>query len=302
VADRCRHNCCIGWEIDVDEDTLEKYRALSGEVGARIRASLTESEGCTCFCLGDGERCVHLDEQGLCRIIRELGEESLCEICREHPRFYHWIGERREGGLGAACEEAARLILDEADYASLVQANGEEVTITPETGKDFDAFAWRVALYGVLSDAALPYEERRRLVRARYALPTRLEGEALTALLAELEYLSEDHRALLAEAALRKAEPPAVAAERFLAYLVYRHASPAEDEADFRLSVSLALQIERLFCGMTASLGLSSVEAARILSEELEYSEENTAAIRQALLEAELQGTSNVTPAESGTT
>ena len=26
IADRCKHSCCVGWEIDVDKDTLEKYK------------------------------------------------------------------------------------------------------------------------------------------------------------------------------------------------------------------------------------------------------------------------------------
>ena len=25
IADKCKHNCCIGWEIDIDNDTLEFY-------------------------------------------------------------------------------------------------------------------------------------------------------------------------------------------------------------------------------------------------------------------------------------
>ena len=27
-ASRCRHSCCKGWEIDIDEDTAEKYRTM----------------------------------------------------------------------------------------------------------------------------------------------------------------------------------------------------------------------------------------------------------------------------------
>ena len=27
IADKCEHNCCVGWEIDVDESALEKYIA-----------------------------------------------------------------------------------------------------------------------------------------------------------------------------------------------------------------------------------------------------------------------------------
>ena len=25
IATACKHNCCIGWEIDVDENAFEKY-------------------------------------------------------------------------------------------------------------------------------------------------------------------------------------------------------------------------------------------------------------------------------------
>lgn len=33
IADRCRHNCCIGWEIDVDGDSLAAYDQIGGEDG-----------------------------------------------------------------------------------------------------------------------------------------------------------------------------------------------------------------------------------------------------------------------------
>ena len=28
IADRCRHTCCVGWEIDIDPGTLAQYRAI----------------------------------------------------------------------------------------------------------------------------------------------------------------------------------------------------------------------------------------------------------------------------------
>lgn len=40
IADRCRHNCCIGWEIDVDEDALAAYRTVGGEMGERCAGIL----------------------------------------------------------------------------------------------------------------------------------------------------------------------------------------------------------------------------------------------------------------------
>ena len=44
IADRCRHSCCIGWEIDVDEDSLAFYEGLEGEYAPAIRASIDTAD------------------------------------------------------------------------------------------------------------------------------------------------------------------------------------------------------------------------------------------------------------------
>ena len=33
IADKCRHSCCVGWEIDVDDATMEKYKLIEGDMG-----------------------------------------------------------------------------------------------------------------------------------------------------------------------------------------------------------------------------------------------------------------------------
>ncbi len=81
IAGRCRHSCCIGWEIDVDEDTYDAYQSVTGEIGERLRASLSD-EDTFHFILGEGERCPFLNRDNLCDLILSLGEDSLCEICR----------------------------------------------------------------------------------------------------------------------------------------------------------------------------------------------------------------------------
>lgn len=116
IADRCRHSCCVGWEIDVDDGTVEVYEGLGGELGREIRSHI--SGGVIAMC-SDG-RCPFLDSRGLCRIISSLGEEYVSDICREHPRFYHSVGGRIEGGIGISCEEAARIILSSDGYADFI--------------------------------------------------------------------------------------------------------------------------------------------------------------------------------------
>lgn len=114
TAGSCSDNCCIGWEIDIDDETLLKYKSLNSPFAAELNKSYTVSDdGSTCFRLCENERCIHLDENNLCRIISKLGEDYLCEICREHPRFYAFLPDRTECGLGLCCEEACRLLLTE---------------------------------------------------------------------------------------------------------------------------------------------------------------------------------------------
>ena len=51
IADKCSDNCCIGgWEIDIDEDTYERYQQMSGETGEKLRSSIIQTEdGDYCF-------------------------------------------------------------------------------------------------------------------------------------------------------------------------------------------------------------------------------------------------------------
>ena len=110
-ADRCVHSCCMqNWDIDIDEATAMKYLVMTGEPGETIRASMTGTKGNRRFIMKDG-RCPLLQEDGLCRIIAETGEENLCDICAMHPRFFVENGNFELAGVGLACEESVELLL-----------------------------------------------------------------------------------------------------------------------------------------------------------------------------------------------
>ena len=156
IADRCTHSCCVGWEIDVDERTLARYRALSDEIGDAIAASIEENEDGAHFRLCADERCPHLDERGLCKIILQEGEDYLSHICREHPRFYNYT-DVAEVGLGMSCIEAAELILSSPDYGVMEEIGEVDAE---QDGVAFDGRAERNAIYAVLQDEEKPYARR----------------------------------------------------------------------------------------------------------------------------------------------
>lgn len=287
IADRCRHSCCIGWEIDVDEESLQLYDELRGGYGEVIARSIEGREDCPHFRLGEGERCPHLDEHGLCRIILTLGEDYLCDICREHPRFYHVTPHGREVGLGMACEEACRLILTSDDGATFVPV-GEDAEDAP-VWDGYDATVDRAQVYAMLADDTLSYDEQRRKIAALYGVaPSALSDEQSRALLTSLEYMDERNRERFAAAYRADGATPTAMEQplrRALIYFVFRHATSAEDREEFAAALGVSLILERLLCSLAAAEDATDLPAlidiARTLSEEIEYSEENIEAIKE---------------------
>ena len=120
IADKCSDSCCIGWEIDIDDAARAKYAELDSEIGAEIRQKTQHGV----FPLQENGRCAFLDERGLCRIISAHGDGYLCDICREHPRYYGVGADGLDGGLGLACPEAARIILSIDGMPKYVSIDG----------------------------------------------------------------------------------------------------------------------------------------------------------------------------------
>lgn len=275
IADRCTHSCCIGWEIDIDCITMQKYDALKNNIGEVIRESI-DRKNVAHFRLGDGERCPHLDRRGLCTIISELGDGYLCDICREHPRFYNETSLGLEVGLGLACEEACRIVLRSDDYKDMI-------TIDEKSGapseSDFDTIPHRSKIYCILSDDSLHYGERTKHICKLYDVHlTTITDKQWREILEELEYLDEAHKELFgcfsADVVAKKNDEKVL--ERAFAYFIYRHVSAAEDEEQLRAALGFCLFCERLLASVISGHDIDVTEAARIISEELEYSEDNT--------------------------
>ena len=138
TASACSDTCCAGWEIDIDPDTKAYYEELEGDFGERLREQIEElPDGAACFRLTDDERCPFLTDDNLCEVIHVLGDDGLCEICREHPRFYEQLGDRMEMGVGLCCEEACRLLFEQREPITFITTTvGEmpDAAAVPDSG------------------------------------------------------------------------------------------------------------------------------------------------------------------------
>jgi len=280
IADRCRHNCCIGWEIDIDPDTLERYQRVSGDFGARLQAEINTQNNC--FRLDEKERCPFLNRQGLCDIITELGEDALCQICADHPRFRNYFSNHVEMGLGLCCEEAARLILTQKEPFFLSE---QPQTNDPAEQVFFDL---RNRLFDMIQNDHIPFSQRVGLLTAVCGgrLPQKTAAE-WGGNFQKLERLEPQWGALLAQLCSEHNLPQLSAqwdalSARLLLYFVYRHLSGALE--DQRLGAraafcALSVQMIRHLAALLQKRGMLTLdsfsELARLYSAEIEYSDEN---------------------------
>lgn len=284
VADRCRHNCCIGWEIDIDEETYEKYRAVGGEFGARLREGIDLSSGQPCFRLGEGERCVFLNERGLCDIISTLGEGALCEICDAHPRYRNFFSDRTEVGLGLCCEEACRLILTNSAPVSLtvLEDDGGGEALCEE---ELEFLAVRERMLGILQDRSLSFDARVERLMAYCGLHSDTRTPAAWAgiyrALERLDPAWDDFLDRLAAApAFAEGREREVEWEQLAVYFILRYTPDSLDDGALARRVAFCLQAVRILRTLGAGMETAElIELCRMYSCEVEYSEENVEAL-----------------------
>ncbi|MBQ7321738.1 MAG: flagellin lysine-N-methylase [Clostridia bacterium] len=284
IAERCRHNCCVGWEIDVDEESYARYAAVEGDFGARLRAGIDVSGDAPCFRLGAGERCVFLNDRGLCDIITALGEEALCEICALHPRYRHFFADRVEMGLGLYCEEACRLILTAREPVTLTvledDGGGE-----PPCEEEEEFFAVRARMLEIVQDRTRGIAER--LVRLEDFCGLHRDSRAPAAwaeIYRALERLDHSWDAVLdrlsALTDFDAEDGRDTVWEQLAVYFLLRYTPDSLDDGALACRVAFCLQAVRLLRALGAGMPTEElIELCRMYSCEVEYSEENVEAL-----------------------
>ena len=254
-ADRCRHSCCRGWEIDVDEDSAELYRSLSGELGDELRQALFSDEEGWHFRLDDEERCPFLESDGLCRLIKRLGEEALCDICALHPRFFEELDADELWGLGLSCEEATALLLKEKELRFVCRESGESLDLPGLLRYVGLAVPPETLRYRTRID-----EERRREILRRFGktepIDDRWPGELRLLGSAPLPEPRDDRPH-----------------QRIYEYILYRQIERAEEWRWASIADYAALCTD--FVALWDALEEDTAEHLRRFSEQIEYSTEN---------------------------
>ena len=284
IAEKCKHNCCIGWEIDIDEDTFEYYQTIKGKFGKRLKKDITVTDECAYFSLDGKCRCAFLNKDNLCNIILNLGEDALCQVCSDHPRFRNFYDNGTEIGLGICCEEAGRLILEQKENFSLV-VSGDEY--------EDEFIKYKNQIINNLQDHQKSLTDRvSNLLKGNSISLSDTDFNEWVDFYLSLERLDEKWTNLLKD--LKSVnfehvifpESKEKYLEKLLLYFIYRHLDSMDtNKIKFSvLSVFFIAQTYRYHIAKYNSITVEDIiEYARLYSSEIEYSDENIEKIIEKL-------------------
>ena len=213
-----------------------------------------------------------------CRLILTLGEDALCDICAEHPRFYNFTGGREESGLGLCCEEVVRLLYSsDAPIGFIAEDDGEP---DEDSAEENEIYLLRGKILHTLADRAHPLHQRMAAACALCGaeMPP-LDMRRWAEFYSGLERMHKSWGAELDS--LRSiytfTVPNLPRYERLASYFVYRHFESPETLRFAMLSTAIVAALD------SVSPPERHEENLRMYSEEIEYSDENIKIICDAL-------------------
>ncbi len=270
IADKCQHSCCIGWEIDIDDATFEKYNNLDGNFALKLKSKI-EIIDSPHFKLDINERCPFLNKKGLCDIITNLGEDMLCQICSDHPRFRNFYEEYTEVGLGLCCEAAARIILSSKKKTTLNLPS--ELLQSP-------IIKFRENLFDIIQDRTFTIDERidNMLMFIDTQLPSDINWYDIFNNLEKLDKAWDNYLLRIKNGINSPSKDNSldIAYEQLIVYIIFRHFTDCQYDEMLRERVLFAALIYKVIKTMNTANTLDQlIEIARLYSCEIEYSDEN---------------------------
>lgn len=284
ISSRCKHNCCLNWDISIDKRAYKKYLERAKNDSRFLENVTFSKQG---FLFNESKKCPFLEDDNLCYIIKKYGEKDLCLTCKTHPRFKNFFTSITETGLGLYCEEACRIILSLKPKMKtiLVSDKGANKPLSPFEKK---VFAFRNKALKIIQDRKISTEEKLSKLSALHNID--LDKLSLKAWIKEfsfLERLDEKADEIFDKLLVKEGFSPIEKGftrefEQLLAYLTYRHLSRAIDSLDLRVRLAFVVLAFRIILEIfnLASKDFSSlVESCRVFSAEIECSDQNIFAI-----------------------
>ena len=176
IGGSCPDSCCIGWEVDIDEETYNYYKSLKGPFGDRLRAHIKEDGTDRYFPLCEGGRCPFLNQENLCDIITQLGEESLAQVCMEYPRYFLEEGDYEQIDLSLSCMELGRIFFEDPDPIEYIREEMPDADADANPIPDTALNGRLVHVLDIRDDCIAILEDRSRTLADRFLEVLHLYG------------------------------------------------------------------------------------------------------------------------------
>lgn len=187
ISSSCTDSCCAGWDINIDEDTYNKYVNSTGELKRLLEGKFTlnkdehDSFNHGFMVIKDENRCPFLNSNMLCDIHGGDGQENLCITCKSYPRVFNIVDNVYEkSGLPSCIEICNRAFLNKDKMEFIEDSEDiDEKNIEIRRIIDCEAFEgtesllqyfWdiRVISINIMQNRSFSIEERLNILRSFY--------------------------------------------------------------------------------------------------------------------------------------
>lgn len=148
VGSSCSNSCCKEWRIIIDKLSFEKYEKTNDEYSDYLKSSINgysdKSEAAYGeFVLNKKGECPCLNENNLCNIYINYGEDYLCNTCKVYPRNIEKYSNELYGRyLALSCPEVVKYLINNKEklYFNLedTQLNDFEIKNTKLNIENYD--------------------------------------------------------------------------------------------------------------------------------------------------------------------
>ncbi|MNO69726.1 Flagellar biosynthetic protein FliU [compost metagenome] len=119
IGGECEDTCCVGWQITLDKKTYKSYKNSKHPQLSKVfqnsmkrnKSEATNNSNYASLRLDECGRCPMLNQDNLCGVQLNLGEEMLSPTCTTYPRVINQVNNILEMSAKLSCPEAARLAL-----------------------------------------------------------------------------------------------------------------------------------------------------------------------------------------------
>ena len=187
IGSECIDTCCAGWDINIDEDTYDRYINSTGELKTLVSGKFRENKNNDSYLnkgnmiLKDINRCPFLNESLLCDIHGNIGEENLCITCKRYPRVYNIVDGIYELSGLPSCIEVCNLGFRNKEKIDFIECERDVDTESIEIRRIIDTEAFegsdsilqyfweiRVNSINIIQNRNVSIEERFKLLSAFY--------------------------------------------------------------------------------------------------------------------------------------